>query len=84
MLELFCRSINHAYLQRHLLAINLWSLAKEVESRTEYLQIQPDHNPGISIGQVDKETTPSPVQANQAKPSEMELLLQALQRLTLN
>ena len=51
-------------------------------AETEYLQIQPGHNSEISIRQADEETTPSQVQANQAKTSKIELLFQALQRLT--
>ena len=82
MLELFCSSINYAYLQRHLLAIKPQNLAEAVEAGTEYLQIQPSHDPGTSIRQIDKKKTPIQVQANQAKPSEMELLFQTLQRLT--
>ena len=79
VLELFYSSINHAYLQRHLLAIRPQSLAQAAEARTEYLQIQLSHNFGTSIRQVGKETSPSQVQANQTKPLEMELLFQALQ-----
>ena len=59
---------------RHLFAINLQNLAKVVEAKTEYLQLQPGHNPGPGIRQVDTETTPSQVQANQARHSEVELL----------
>ena len=80
-LELFCSSLNNAYLQRHLLAIKPQDLDEAVEAGTEYLQIQPSHNSGSNIRQVDEETTPTQVQANQTKPSELELLMQALQRL---
>ena len=82
VLETLCSSIKHAYLQRHLLAIRPQNLDEAVEAGTEYLQIQPSHNPGTSIRQVDKETTPSQVQASQTKPSDMELLFEAIQRLT--
>ena len=81
-LELFCSSLNNAYLQRHLLAIKPQDLDEAVEAGTEYLQIQPSHNSESNIRQVDEETTPTPVQANQTKPSELELLMQSLQQLT--
>ena len=84
MLDLFCSSINDAYLQRHLLAIKPQDLDEAVEAGTEYLQIQPSHNSGSSIRQVDIETIPTQVQANQTKPSELELLMQALQQLTID
>ena len=81
-LELFCSSINNAYLQRNLLAIKPQDLDEAVEAGTEYLQIQPSHNSGFSKRQVDEETTPTQVQSNQTKPSELVLLMQAIQRLT--
>ena len=61
------------------MAIKPQDLAEAVEASAEYLQLQPSHNPGTSIRQVDEEPTPSPVQANQAKPSETELLFQVIQ-----
>ena len=81
-LELFCSFINNAYFQKHLLAIKLQDLDEAVEPGTEYLQIQPSHNSRSNIRQVDKETTSIQVQANQTKPSELELLMQVLQWLT--
>ena len=64
------------------MAIKPQDLDEAVEAGTEYLQIQPNHNSESSIRQVDEETTPTQVQANQMKRSKLELLMQALQRLT--
>ena len=81
-MELFCSSINNAYLQKHLLDIKPHNLNEAVEAGTEYLQIHSSHNSGSSIRQVNEETPPTQVQANQMKRSKLELLMQALQRLT--
>ena len=64
------------------MAVKPQDLDEAVEAGTEYLQIQPSYNSGSIMRQVDEETTPTQVQANQTKPSELELLMQALQRLT--
>ena len=81
-MDLFCNSLNHAYLQRHLLAIKPESLKEAVEAGSEFLQIKPTSTYGANVRQVDENELPDQVQAAQAKPSEMELLLQALRQLT--
>ena len=40
-LDLFCSSLGHAYLQRHLLAVPTPTLADAVQAGNEYLQIRP-------------------------------------------
>ena len=64
------------------MAVKPQDLDDSVEERTEYLQIQPSYNSGSDIWQVDEETISTQVQANQTKLSELEMLMQALQRLT--
>lgn len=81
-LDLFCNSLNHAYLQRHLLAMRPQSLTEAVQAGNEYLQIKPSANPGMAIRQVEEGTDPDSIQVAQSKPSEMEVLLQALRQLT--
>ena len=78
-LDLFCNSLNHACLQRHLLAMKPQSLTEAVQVRNKYLQIRSNTNPGAMIRQVEEEVVnPELVQVAQSKPSEMEVLLQAL------
>ena len=72
-LDIFCNSLNHAYLQRHLLAIKPRSLAEAVEAGSEY---------GANFRQIDEDKAIDQVRAAQAKPSEIKLLLQALRQLT--
>ena len=47
ILDLLCNSLNHAHLQRHLLAIKPQGLTKPVEAKNEYFQIKPSgsHHP---------------------------------------
>ena len=83
ILDLFCNSLNQAYLQRHLLAIRPQSLAEAVKAGNEYLQIKPNSSPGVTIRQVEEEEGhPETVQVAQSKPTEMETLFQALRQLT--
>ena len=81
-LDIFSNSLNHAYLQRHLLAIKPRSLAEAVEAGSEYLQIKPGSAYGANVRQIDEDEAIDQVRAAQTKPSEMELLLQALRQLT--
>ena len=77
--------MNQAYLQRHLLAIRPQSLSEAVKAGNEYLQIiqiKPNSNPGLTVRQIEEERTPEAVQVAQSKPTEMEVLLQALHQLT--
>ena len=74
--------MNQAYLQRHLLAIRPQSLSEAVKAGNEYLQIKPNFNPGVTVRQIEEERTPEAVQVAQSKPTEMEVLLQALRQLT--
>ena len=53
ILDLFCNSLNHAYLQRHLLTMKLQSLLEALQTGNEYLQIRPNPNPGVTIRQVE-------------------------------
>ena len=83
ILDLFCNSLNQAYLQRHPLAIRPQSLSEALKAGNEYLQIKPNSNPRVTIRQIDKEEgNPKAVQVAQSKPTEMEVLLQALRQLT--
>ena len=83
ILDLFCNSLNQAYLQRHPLAIRPQSLSEALKAGNEYLQIKPNSNPGVTIRQIDEEKgNPKAVQVAQSKPTEMEVLLQALRQLT--
>ena len=83
ILDLFCNSLNQAYLQRHLLAIRPQSLAEAVKAGNEYLQIKPNSSPGVTVRQIDEEEGhPETAQVAQAKPTEMETLMQALRQLT--
>ena len=55
------------------------SLTEAVQVRNKYLQIRSNTNPGAMIRQVEEEVVnPELVQVAQSKPSEMEVLLQAL------
>ena len=56
-LDLFCNSLNHAYLQRPLLVIKAGS---------EYLQIKLGSTYGANVHQVDKDDTLDQEQADQA------------------
>ena len=80
-LDLFCSSLNQ-YLQRHLLAIKPGSLAEAVEAGSEYPQIKPGSAYGANACQIDEDEAIDQVRAAQAKPSDMELLLQTLRQLT--
>ena len=83
ILDLFCNSLNQAYLQRHLLAIRPQSLSEAVKAGNEYIQIKPNSNSGVTIQQIEeKEGNPEAVQVAQSKPTEMVVLLQALRQLT--
>ena len=82
VLDLFCNSLNQAYLQRHLLAIRPQNLSKAVKIGNGYLQIKPNSNPGVTIQRIEeKDKNPEAVQVAQTKPTEMEVLLQALRQL---
>ena len=78
-LDLFCNSMNHAYLQRHLLAMKPQSFTEAVQVGNEYLEIMPSANPGMAIRQIED---PYSIQVTQSKPAEMEVLLEALHQLT--
>ena len=56
--DLFCNSLNHAYLQRHLLVMKPQSFMETVRARNEYLQIRLNSNLGVTIQQIDGETVP--------------------------
>ena len=57
-LDLFCNSLNHAYLQINLLAMKPQSLTKAMQAGNEYLQIRPNINLGVTIWQIDVEIGP--------------------------
>ena len=65
-LDLFCNSLNHAYLQRPLLVIKPGSLTEAVEAGSEYLQIKLGSTYGANVHQVDKDDTLDQEQADQA------------------
>ena len=44
ILDLFCNSINQAYLQRHLLTVKPQSVSEAVKAGNGYLQIKPNSN----------------------------------------
>ena len=81
-LDLFCKFLSNAYLQKHLLTIKPENLTEAVEAGGEYFRIEPGSTLGTNDRQVDKENTPDQVQATPAKPSEIEMLLQALRHWT--
>ena len=84
ILDLFCNSLNPLnFLQKYLLAIRPQSLSETVKAGNEYLQIKPNSNLGVTIRQIEEgEGNPEAVQVAQSKPTEMEVLLQALRQLT--
>ena len=82
MLDLFCNSLNHVYLQRHLVAMKPHSLTEPVNARSEYLQIKLNTNPGVTIRQIKKEVNPKSVHVAQSKPFEMKVLFQGPRQLT--
>ena len=57
MLDLVCNSINHAYLQRYLLAMKSQSLTEAVQAGNEYLQIRSNNHPEMTIRQIEEEQT---------------------------
>ena len=79
---LFCNSLSHGYLQKHLLATKPKSLKEGVAAVSEFRQIKLGSTYEANIRHVDKNEKPNQVQTAQAKLSEMELLLQALRELT--
>ena len=69
ILDLFCNSLNQAYLQRHILAIRPQSLAEAVKAGNEYLQIMPNSSQGVTSRQIDEEEGhPETVQVAQSNP----------------
>ena len=84
-LETFNATVNNAYLQRHLLAVNPQTLEEAVLAGGEFLSVRPASNPGIRAVLEEKEEAPEvqKVQsAEVAEPSQMEAVLKALQSLT--
>ena len=56
-MDLFCNSLNHAYLQRHTLAIKPGNLVETVEEGSEYLQIKSGSTYGANFHQIDEDDT---------------------------
>ena len=81
-LDLFCISLNYAYLQRHLLAIKLHNLTKAVEAGRDNPQNSLCATFRTNFWQEKEETTLDLVKITHAKLLEMEVSLQVLQRLT--
>ena len=83
ILDLFRNSLNHAYLQRHLLAMKPQSFSEAIADGNEYFQIRPNLNLGVTIRQVEEEEgNLESVQVAQSTPSEIEILIQALRQIT--
>ena len=86
ILDIFHSSVNHCYLQRHLLAINADNLEEAVRAGNEFLQIKTGTAAGPSIRQVAGEesddVSEESDQVNQVTPSAMDVLLQAVKQLT--
>ena len=82
-LEAFCNSLNHTYLQRHLLAMQPENLADAVRSGNEFLQVRASTSTGVRMVAEDEddevETTPQVVQV---KVDPMDALLEAITNLT--
>jgi hypothetical protein len=82
VLDTFQNTINHAYLQRHLLAINPRTLKDAVRAGNEFLQIKTTNFPGSQVRSIDEmEYKPIPdVQAVQTNP--LDSLVKMIQQLT--
>ena len=82
VMDTFHSTLNHGYLQRHLLAIETPTLEDAVRAGNEYLQIKTTS--GTNIRKIEGEED-EPEEESQVKPvttSAMSTLLQAVQKLT--
>ena len=60
ILDLFCNSLNHAYLQKYWLALKPKSLSEAVKAGNEYFQMTSNSNPELHFGKQKREKqTPS-------------------------
>ena len=80
LLDTFCSSLNHAGLQRHLLAVQPLTLEAAVQSGNEYLQVQTDGrtNSGPAIRVMGEEDD----SVAAVEPNTLTLLMQAIEKLT--
>jgi hypothetical protein len=82
VLDTFQNTINHAYLQRHLLAVNPGTLEDAIRAGNDFLQIKSNNFPATQVRSVEEEEiTPIPeVQAVQTNP--LDALVKMVQQLT--
>ena len=88
-LDTFCNTLGHAYLQRHLLAVQADTLENAVRAGNEYLQIRTPSS-GSAIRQIEEEdrsgetgrNREDQIQVAQAVSPSLEALLKALTKLT--
>ena len=78
--ELFCSTLGHPQLQRHLLAIPLPDLQAAVRAGNDYLQIQPSHMTDVKVVAPPDDSTDS---VKQITPDPLQQLMRAVQDLTL-
>ena len=82
-IEMFCSSLGHLQLQRHLLAIPLPDLQTAVRAENDYLQIQPANTP-MDIRAVTQDSDPTTSKTvTQVATDPLQMLLKAVQDLTL-
>ena len=83
-LETFLSTLNNAYLQRHLLAVNPATIREAVQAGGEFLEIRPASNPDVravlvSMGEAPKVEKIPDVEVGLTS---MEMLLEAVKTLT--
>lgn len=81
-LDAFQNSLGDTYLQRHLLAVNADTLEAAVQAGAEYLLIKNNNGGGAGVRMVEEDVQPSNIQATRSSQDPLQLVTEALQKLS--